>query len=1362
MKTKTLTALTMTMIICLLALPVYGYNLREISNKDGLSNSAILSICQDNDGFMWFGSCDGLNMFDGSKIRVYKPSNQTNTLSGNFIHNIIETRNGTFWIATNYGLNKFDYQKNIVNHYKKFSGELLMDKSPENRLFVSDDKRTVYCFNEVINDFQKLEFPNWPSEQIVDFNIDSRNNLWIVSSSGVFSRYSMSEGAYGKLQLKHMESHSHGAKILYAFHEKDAVYYIDDTYTLFEFYEPDTKRYYRHSLANEIKRNGDVSSIIKYHDDYFIGFLTNGLIRLKQTPEKKDNYQQETIHIKSGIFCLYKDRNQDIIWIGTDCQGVFLYFDDPYLIRSTPLANFSSGIEKPVRSLLLDQERTLWIGTKGDGILKIRNYDFDKNIVAASAEHLTTNNSPLGDNSVYALAKSNRNIMWIGHDEGVDYYSYKERKIKKATITRGDDQIKYIHAIYEMNDSVLLLASVGKGIFKAHITESAKNITLERIEQIVLNDGNMPDNYFFSIFPENISSVLFGNRGNGLIRLNPNNMEYQTIQLGRDHASMLLNDVFSVTNDELGHIWCGTSLGLVRLAPDKTVTVFNESNGFPNNTIHGILKDAQNNIWLSTNQGVVKFNTQRQTFQTYNHFNGLKVTEFSDGAYFKDDKENLMFFGGINGFIAIKEANLIPKQYIPGIHINNLAILGESTNVYDYLTIENGKNRITLSHRQNFFSISFKTNDHIHGNNYDYYYKLDGVNDQWIHNGNSSTVPFTNLTPGNYKLLIKYKNLVTGHEGSPYELSIKVTPPWYTSPTAYLLYLLAVLLSIKPIVGHYANKHKKKRELMLERLNQKHKEEIYESKLRFFTNIAHEFCTPLTLIDGPCNMLLAHNKSDAYIRKYTLLIKQNADRLNELIQDLVEFRRIETGNRQPLIEQVQISQLTLHIADSFAEMAESKNITYSQHVANNLVWNTDRKFVTMILSNLISNAFKYVNKNGTVSVSLTQTHGAVAVAVSNTGKGIEQKDIDHVFDRYRILDNFENQDENNRTIRNGLGMAITHNLVQLLNGTIKVESTPGETTKFTVTLPRHALTVNTEHDHTSVLPPAEAQTEGTIRHSDHDDHIESAPVYEFLDSRQTILIIDDEPSILRFVGDIFAEKYNIIATLRASETDSILTKFHPDIILCDIMMPEIDGITLTKRIKDNFKTAHIPMILVSAKQKVEDKISGLSAGAEMYITKPFDVEFLKASVERLIHRNESLKSYFESPISAFDMANGKIEHIEDKKFVRDMHEIIHQNLSNKELSAGFIAAEMNLSTRHLYRKLDKIGAESPQKIITDSRLFVAKNLLISTKNTIDEIIYKSGFSNRSSFFKAFQERYDCTPKAYREKNFKEIIEPDAP
>ncbi|MDU1889634.1 MAG: two-component regulator propeller domain-containing protein [Dysgonomonas sp.] len=1321
---------------------VNAYNLKQISNRDGLSNSAILSIYQDYNGFMWFGSCDGLNLYNGLNIEVYKPTN--NNLSGNLIEGIIETDKDIFWIHTNYGLNKLDKRHDHIEAYNQFKGKYFIRKDKNNTIFIINEDSSVYYYHNESKSFKRLIIEGLSYNNILNFIISQDNTIHIFTKDGQNPTYSISTKG-NEISLIPNRGLQHDSNLLYCFNESDIhdiIYFIDSTYTLYEYNIVDKKKTYVYNLQKEIEKNGEISSTIKYHNDYLIAFKTNGLTKLRNTPEKAQNYETETIGIKSGIFCLLKDRNQDLIWIGTDGQGVYIYSKDTFSLKSFTPQNLIRNIDKPIRALFLDDEKTLWIGTKGDGILRIPSFESDKDPITYSPQHITTLNSNIKDNSVYTFLKSKKNILWIGTESGLNYYSYKDKSIKKIDLTIDGKPVGYIHSICELNDSTIWLATVGTGIVKATMSGTNDAPILNKAIRTIVEDGTGFHNYFFTSFKEDNSTLWFGNRGNGAYYIVPESTTLNNLKFDQQYNNRTINDVFSINKDSSGNIWFGTSFGLIKYSPSKEITVYNEKDGLPNNTVHGILIDSYDNLWLSTNNGIVRFDPQQENFHTYNYLNGLQVIEFSDGASFKA-KSGELFFGGINGFVSITENKYQQQDYRPDIQFNNLMIFGEEKNIFDFIQ----DNTLKLNYNQNFFALSFTALDYINGNNYTYSYKLEKLSDQWIDNGTSNKASFTSLPPGKYNLLIKYKNKLTNQESPVYTLSIQITPPWYMSIWAYLSYILFGIFIIFLIIKTIRIRNRKKKQAAIEKLTQQHEKDVHESKLRFFTNIAHELCTPLTLIYGPCSRILSHHASDQFVKKYTQLIQRNAERLNDLIQELIEFRRIETGNKPLQIAKLPINEIVVNITNSFDDLAESKKIHFKKDVSEALYWNSDKEFIHTIITNLLSNAFKYTHNNGYIEIKVSEEDNKLTIIVSNTGKGIKEKDLDKIFDRYSILDDFENNEGHKDSSRNGLGLAIINSMIKLLSGTIEVNSTLNERTDFIVKIPQQEI------DNNLTLEP-ESIIEINIK-KEHEPTLE-LPKYEFNKLKPTVFIIDDDIEILWFISEIFTDEFNVIPIEKSRKIKDLLAEIHPDIIICDVMMPGLDGISFAKELKTNKKTAHIPMILISAQHNIEKQIEGLASGAEMYITKPFNTDYLYTSVKHLISRKETLKDYFNSPLSAFDLAGGKLTHKENTKFVQDIMDIINKNIMDKKLSALFIANELNISSRHLYRRLNEIGSISPADMIKESRLHIARNLLRNTKMTIDEVIFNSGFTNRATFFRAFSQKYGCTPKEYREKESPEL------
>ena len=1325
-------------ILCCFPHLIHAYSLRQFSNKNGLSNSAILSLYQDHQGVIWIGSCDGLNIFDGTNIHVYNPVNPTKApLSGNLINDIMETEKDVLWIQTNYGLDRLDTKLQTSKSFTEFKDKNYMAKSRDNDLFIVKDDGYIYYYQPEKQLFQKLEIPQIAFGHVLSTIIDKNNILWVFTSNNDTRSYQIIKNKE-EIALTPNNLFKHSEQLLWAFAEEDLVYFIDKTYSLYEYDFGNQQQYFIADLKAEVETRGEVSSIIKQQNDYYIGFKSSGLIVLKYMSDQKIKYQMQDTEIHSGIFCLMKDKYQDIVWIGTDGQGVYMYFNDTFSITNTLLDTPVYQINNPVRTVYYDEEQTLWIGTKGGGILRIRNYSPETN-AAVSFDRISISNSTLTDNTVYCFAPGSANRLWIGTENGLNYYSYQNKQLKAFTVIADGKKVKYVHSINELNDTTLWVSTVGEGIVKVILDKAGSSPSVKSATRIVLDDGRMASNYFFTSFQENDSILWFGNRGYGAYRLNVETEQLTPYRFDNVVNSQTANDIFAIYKNEKGY-WLGTSSGLLHFNEDYS-HYHDRADLFSNNTVHGILEDQQNNLWISTNQGLVRFNPKTNTGQTYDRENGLEVTEFSDGAFYKDSRTETLFFGGTNGFVTVKPNAYIMADYMPQINLKGLSIFGKEYNIHDFLHDKKGKKILQLDYSRNFFCIDFMAIDYINGNNYSYSYKLDEVSSQWIESGTSASAIFSNLAPGQYTLLVKYKNNMNGKECEPQKLLIQITPPWYLSNWAYILYFILIALFCILAVYRIVHQYRRKQHRMIEKLNREKKEEVYESKLRFFTNITHEFCTPLTLIYGPCEKILAYPQSDSYIRKYGKMIQQNTEKLNGLILELLEFRRLETGHKVLSIQRLSVSDKLRNIAESFCELAENKNLNYRLDIEPDIEWNTDISCFNKIVNNLISNAFKYTPEEGNITIGLKVENQLLTLNISNSGKGIAKENLAKIFDRYKILDSFE---MNGKNSRNGLGLAICKNMVTLLNGEINVSSIQNEITTFTVTLPELSPTAQ------EAETPQKVYETGPLNTNTEPMELEQTTI-NFDTSKHTVMIIDDDPSMLWFVSEIFVDKYNVLSFNNAAEALASLELKQPDLIISDVMMPEIDGLSFAQKIKQNKLWSHIPLILLSALHHEDDQVKGIEAGAEVYVTKPFNVKYLEKVVYRLIKRESDLKEYYSSIFSSFKVENGNCIHKEDQEFLDKVIETIEKNITNPDLSVELLSSDLGYSTRQFYRKLKPITDKSPADIIKEYRLTMAERLLLTKNYTIEEIMDKTGFNNRGTFYKLFSQRFGMPPRQYREQ-----------
>ncbi|MDR1682971.1 MAG: hybrid sensor histidine kinase/response regulator, partial [Candidatus Symbiothrix sp.] len=944
-------------------------------------------------------------------------------------------------------MNRYNARTNTVVHYNEFRKLFFIEKDKDQTIFIISDSNSIFYYHAASASFKKLSVSGVIFSDIIRFFFDQNNVLWIITDQGYHFCYQVKKDKQtGDITLISQE-----CPLLLRPQLKNCFYDDGVLYALTpenDLYAYDLQRHSEdliYNLSEEIHIRGNISSIIGYHDSYFIGFKTDGVIVLEKSAT---GWQTETLDVNCGIFCLEKDRFQDLVWIGTDGQGVYIYSNSLYSMRSTVLNRMVEKMERPVRAIFLDHQNTLWLGSKGDGILKLYDYDFNQSTNRCKREALHAQNSVLQDNAVYCFAKSKKPVLWIGNEEGLCYYSYKTKKIVRLDIQIDGKTFRYIHDIWETANDELWIASVGLGIVKAQIEESGGQVRLTNPKHYTINNADFESNYFFSIYSENDSVFWFGNKGYGPFRYNALSDKLELVNFFNKYKNQTVNDVVAIARDRQGAYLFGTGYGLVKYCSDEDYEIFNSKNGLSGNSIHALLQGEGSDFWLSTNRGLAVFNTESNVFQIFDRADGLQVEEFSDGASFRDERNNVLFFGGVNGFLAVRKDETPIADYMPPITFERLRIFGNPYNLFEKMIEKKDETVLHLKSKENFFSLAFTAIDYLNSWNYTYYYRLSGVSEQWINNGSSNEAAFTNLSPGVYTLQVKYHNRVLDKESSVYSLVIKIAYPWYRSIYASFFYVLVAAAAIYFLIRHFRLRSLRRRQKLMHEIDKKRQKEVYEGKLRFFTNIAHEFCTPLTLISGPCERILAQKGIDPFVRNYVQMIQSNANRLNNLIRELIEFRKIETGNREPKIELLQVADLINEIENLFTNLSESTRVALEIVSNPKIEWNTDKGFLTTILINLVFNAFKYTVKDKKIRIETAVEDDRLLIRISNQSHSIREKDFKRIFDRYTILENLENREGKPAFSRNGLGLAISYNMVQLLKGDIRVENTPDEWVLF--------------------------------------------------------------------------------------------------------------------------------------------------------------------------------------------------------------------------------------------------------------------------------------------------------------------------
>lgn len=1366
----------------------FSQNIRRITHRDGLSNSSILSLAQDADGYIWAGSCDGLNLWDGNTARNFR-------CSGNLIQEIIATDDGCLWLRTNYGVDRFDTRDQQVEQLAEFPRVYKMTARSRSEAFFIHGE-ALYGYVASTGGFERIDVRGEELSGVLRMCLDRDGLLWLVRSDAVCCA-EVTFAADGRASLGEWQRMTMPDGVAYTRYDGDrTIFFTDRNGMLLRFDTEQRRAFPIYDLREELRRRGAVSSVISDKDDYVVAFTMSGVLRLHSTDPIEGRYELQEIDVNCGVFALLKDRNQDIVWIGTDGSGLLRQAVGEVSIRTVTCDALPYSLTKPIKALHVDPHGDLWIGTKNDGILRIRDFYSQRAFTRENTDSYTAEDSPLGRNSVYTFAGSRRRVLWIGGDGGVCYYSYRDRRIR--ALPRGE-ALRRIYGLYEDRDGVLWAASVGNGVWRIELAGGADTPAAAHVEQVDLGLKARSQNFFFSVCEESDSTLWFSNHGVGAVHYNKRTGESRIVRFDT-HRGLAVNDVTAGVYCSDGRSWFGTGCGIACHDPRGR----SEQPDFSNDqlregVIHGLLVDSLDNIWAGTNAGIVRYDPASNRSVTYGASYGLDVVEFSDGAYCYDRERGRLLFGGINGFAVISDSgNPASASYMPPIRFREVMTNGESHDVGALMR----KGRMELRHDQNAFSLSIAALDYVNGSNYSYFYHIDGLDGGWRDNYHNSTLAFAGFPAGRYTLEVRYRNNTTGEWSPVSRLSIRVLSPPYASVWAWIGYVAAVL-AISAGGAAYCIRRRRERTRQRQALyDQRQRELIYESRIWSFANLTNELSIPVTLIDGPCQQILDHEPADGFVRRQAEFIRRSAQKLNDLIYMLNEFQTDGPVDRPDDIEMLDISRTARGIAQTFAEYAESNGITYRTVVGSGTLFPSARNGLTMIFNILLANAFRRTGHGGEVAFSValvlagdlpagempvtarersgeadretTGMAGAVGavgaasreqadetevgtagpeterlrIEVSNRGMELDCRQIELIFDRYRLFEHLEDLSREGLSLKDDLELAICHSLVTRLQGRFRVESREGLTT-FSLELPRLEITRATQ--------PVTQPDMAPERRFNLPATAPETPAAAFREMLPTMLVINENRDMSAFIAELFGAEYNVRIVSDLNGLQEQLTGVLPQIIVCGTVSLNTAMIDAIRTIRQTGPLMQVPMILLTAAPRADMKFEGLELGVDICLTLPFNITHLQSVVDQLLRRYESLKSYGRSVYSAFDLTQGRMLHREDKAFLDRMLDIIHRNILDPRLSTQFIAREIGMSLCNFYRRLGAVTDQTPAGIIREYRLCLAEQLLVTTRLSIDEIIFKSGFANRSTFFRGFTARFGMTPKAYRERKIEEAM-----
>ena len=1177
---------------------------------------------------------------------------------------------------------------------------------------------------------------------------DQDDNLWLYTHEKVLLKVIFRKGNYPEPSVANVICFQHVKNIESVF--------INSTNVLWMQTAGGKVYSYRISegILSEVTMQPYKAGIIKamvFKDSYQLWGTTNGLYRVD--PEKKKVEQILPNISVLSIFC----GTQQVIWVGTDMQGVWQLSPSRESFRSYSAVNIPSFGNSAVRTFFEESNHALWIGTKGSGIYVFQRKENSEELQVRT--HISTQNGLLS-NAVFTIVKGKGSEYWIGTDgNGINYFDPKTKKLFTLSLAANiasKVNLTSVYSILPAEKNVLWVGTSGNGMYKLEVNTSTHPYSVSSYKQYIYAEKkkSLSNNIVYSIINDDYNHLWIGTRGGGLNRFNIKTEDFENFRFSPNVANCISSDdVLCLYKDHQGHLWTGTSMGLNKLLyfrnGSPVFAHFTEKEGMPNNTIHGILEDdGKHDIWLSTNKGIAKLIKEQGVYRiiSYVQKDGLQNNEFSDGAFYQSPYSNLLYFGGISGFNMFNPLEIIHGNYMPRILLDAFYLDNTETNLSDYLSSKKRGETLVISHKNKSFSFKFIPLDYLTGSKCEISYMLEGFQKDWIHLGTSNTIVFTNVPKGDYILEVRCTNADKRWSDKYYRLPIRILPPWWNSDIAYVCYLILLIGLFLVIKNFVKYQLRVRNDIRMKELEKQKAEEIHQAKLRFFTNIAHEFSNSLTLIYGPCEQLLRSHISDATIRKYIRIIKSNSERMQTLIQQLIDFRKAETGHLKLAIERVDIIELVKFVADNFLDMLEQKRINLTlSFTPDKIIWQTDRSSIEKIVFNLLSNAVKYTPENEKVDVKIEIQNNRLYIKVINTGVGIKPAFQESIFDHFEVLDRFENQVLKGQETRNGIGLALCKNIAEVLHGNIIVES-DGETfTLFEVNIPEQPTNTAIDISETLTMENFTRTAVGEVETKEEKNQM----LIPDVSKDGLILIVDDDKEIRELLTDLLKDKYEITEASNGKEALESMKVRMPRLIISDIIMPVMDGIQFVKIMKSQELTRHVPIILLSSKGSIENHIEGLETGADAYLSKPFHPRHLETMVGNMLHQNKAVLDYSESAYAALEQFEGRLIHKEDKTLLLTITKIIQEHIDNEALSLEFIARETAHSKMQIYRKIKELIGQTPTEFIRSIRLKHAERLLKTTNKTVQEIMYNCGFNNKAYFYREFAKKYHLTPKEYR-------------
>ncbi|WP_245234818.1 hybrid sensor histidine kinase/response regulator transcription factor [Tamlana crocina] len=1328
-----------------------------MSTAEGLSQSSAIAIEQDDLGQIWIGTRDGLNRYDGSKFKIYRNDfDDESSLSNNDILAIKQDSKGFIWIGTYNGLNKYNPRSDTFTRYfhEQNKGSLsnntvwTIEEMSNGEMWIGTSNG-LSVYNQDSNTF-KTYVKSSSEESLLGNHILSiletrEGTIYIGTTSGLSEAIKDNNGNYKFKAIPKTTSvyiqdviESENGEILMATQSRGVL-----------SYNIVSKKVKTFPIVGEKNDAGKNVRRLLYDVKGLLWIGTyNGLTVVKNNKvvaSLMSDLNNPKSLSKNSIKCLFKDKKGSI-WIGTYYGGVNIWDESNvnFINYAHKLGN--RGLNYNVVSSIAHYDNLVFFGTEGGGI-----NIYDKTLQSFSyIEQRSTNQLP--DNNIKALSIIDKDKIWIGtFNRGLAIYNLSTKTFETNTLP---SQLKSflsdvgIYSIQKDKYQNVWIGTFGKGIVKY-------NQALQTYNVIGASDDiskSLSSNLIRALMIDDQQNVWAGTE-KGLNKIDNNGIVTPYFY---DFNRQYGDDILCVFQDSNRNIWVGTKAkGLFKLERTTFVPIPLKENNIKLSSINSILEDKPHTLWLSTNQGLVKYNINSGQLELFNQRDGLVGNEFNNNAALKVGRSDF-YFGGPTG-VSFFNSNLLNKNtYAPQVILTDFTIKNEPVALNDENEVLHEAlpftKSIRLSHDQGNFSITFSIPNFINSNNNSYQYRLAGLEEEWNFSSNN-TASYTIQNPGNYVFEVRGVNSDGVFNKDVTSLDIEVRPAPWRSWWAFMLYGLFIVTALYFLIDVLKSKTKLRHQLEMEHLEAERTKEINKTKLEFFTNISHEFRTPLALILGPLHQIIEDYRGSNKIYKKLLVVENSANHLLQLINRLMDFRKLENNLYKLETAEGNIVKFLKEIYLSFSEFAKDGSYNYNFIAPQDLILvYYDRNKLERVFYNLISNAFRYTPKGGQINVKIERLNHSVLIKIEDTGVGIAEEYQDKIFERFFEVA-VNNRPDNDYNKGTGIGLSIAKNIVDLHKGSIKLEANNGgQGSVFCV-----ELLLGSDHlsddeiiedfkfsdDVSQYVDQLEPQTLGL------DDALDTLPIA----GKQTILLVEDNKPLRKFMKSILKDVYNILEAENGKVAFNLAIKETPDLIISDVVMPVMPGTELCAAVKNDIKTSHIPLILLTSRTSLVYKLEGLERGADDYISKPFNVKEFKVRIKNILDANARLKQKFTE--STLLQPNEVTVTSIDEKLYKKAVQIVESNIGNDGFDVPFFCSELGVSRTMLFTKIKAWSGFTPNEFVQHFRMTRAAQLLEQGKINISEISYRVGFKNPKYFSKCFQKKFGKTPTQYANK-FREV------